>query len=102
MLTVKNIDAWCSVSINGGTASAAASQTACVSGTVTLVAMPASSEFELGTAPWHDTNSTGTITGTGVSAKATTTVNVSGATQCAWVCCPFTDGSGCNVTDPCS
>lgn len=75
-------------------------------GTVTLAAT-ALTNFELGPAPWHDTagdhgsGDPGTVTGTGQSAKSTTTVTASGASKCVWVCCPFTNGTGCPTTNQC-
>jgi hypothetical protein len=100
-LTVKNYLAWCSVTVDGGTASAAAEQTVCVAdGSVTLDAT-ALSGFELG--DWHgtagDTGSgdPGTVSGGQSQAK----VIVSGSSACVWVCCPFTDGTGCPTTNQC-
>ncbi len=108
-LKVANYLNWCSVSIAGGAATTAATQTVCVaSGAVTLVATAASATFELGPAPWHDTvgdhdgsGDPGQVTGTGLAAMSTTMVDVSGTSACAWVCCPLADGSGCAVPDQC-
>ena len=112
LLTVDNFDTWCSVTVNGSTASTAASQTVCVvtSSTVTLTAEPNGSAFELGTTPWHkvtgDTGSgvQGNVAGTGATAVSTVTVVAAGATQCVYACCPFTSGTGCcgaGFTAPC-
>jgi hypothetical protein len=104
-LTVKNYFNWCSVSVNGGTASNLSSQTVCVpSGTtVSLAATPLSS-FQLGPAPWHDTaGDTGSgDPGTVSSNTSSTTVVVSPASTCVWVCCPFSpNGNGCPPTNQC-
>jgi hypothetical protein len=108
-LTVLNYLAWCSVSIAGDKASAAKSQTVCVAeGTVDLVATPASAQFEIGPAPWHDTagdtgsGDPGTMSGSGTSETDKTTVDVTGSSKCVWVCCPFTNGTGCPTTDQCA
>jgi hypothetical protein len=108
-LTVKNFDAWCTITVEGGSATTLPTETVTVTtGTVTLTAKPASSAFELGPAPWHDTagdsgsGDPGTVTGTGTDAVSTTTVSgVTSAGTCVWACCPFTSGSGCPTTDQC-
>src|SRR5262249_18996605 len=107
-LTVKNYLSWCSVSIGDGSTSTAAAQTVCVDpGTIHLTATAASATFKLGTAPWHHTTGDtgsgdqGTVTGSGVSAESATTETASGASACVWICCPFTDGTGCPTTDLC-
>ena len=73
-LTVKNFDAWCAITVEGGSATTLATETVTVTtGTVTVTAKPASSEFELGPAPWHDTTGDsgsgdpGTLTGSGAA-----------------------------------
>lgn len=104
-LTVKNYLNWCSVSVNGGAASSAAQQQVFVQpGQIALTASPLTG-FELDANMWHhtdgDTGGTGeggTVTGT-TSATTATVTSTSG--KCVWVCCPFTDGTGCNVPDPC-
>jgi hypothetical protein len=95
-LKVINYKKWCSVTVNGGTASTDETQTACVaSGTsVDLTAAPASTKFELGTDPWHDTT-------TADEAKGTATITVTKTDDCVWVCCPFTGGTGCPTKDQC-
>jgi|HubBroStandDraft_6_1064221.scaffolds.fasta_scaffold58995_2 hypothetical protein len=108
-LTVKNFDGWCAITVEGGSATTLATETVTVTtGTVTLTAKPASSAFELGPAPWHDTTGDsgsgdpGTVTGSGANAVSTTTVSgVTAAGKCVWACCPFTSGSGCPTTDQC-
>src|SRR5580704_2591954 len=102
-LTVNNYLSWCSVSVAGGAASSAASQTVCVaSGSVDLTAT-ALSGFVLGPDPWHGTSGDtgsgdpGTLSGMMSTAK----VNASGTAACAWVCCPFTNGTGCPTMDQC-
>src|SRR5258705_9869430 len=105
-LTVKNFQAWCSVSVNGGAASAAGMQVVdVVPGPIALTAV-AEPGFQLGTTPWHDTDGDtglgeqGTITGTGQTAQSAATITVAAA-ACAWVCCEFTGGGGCPATDQC-
>ncbi len=100
-LTVKDYLSWCSVTVNGGAASSSAAQTVSVSpGNVTLTASP-NSGFMLGL--WHHTSGDtgsgepGTVSGS----TSTATVAVGNAATCVWVCCPFTDGSGCPTTDQC-
>jgi hypothetical protein len=108
-LTVINYDVWCSVAVNGGTASTAAQQVVDVSpGTITLVASPASSTFEIGGDMWHHTNGdtgsgeTGTVAGSGTTATSTAMVTVGSAAKCVWVCCPFANGTGCTgLADQC-
>jgi hypothetical protein len=107
-LTVKNFLAWCSVSIAGGPASAAAVQTACVAAnspvTLAAVALPF---FQLGATPWHDTDGDtgagdpGTRTGSGQDETATTTETTGTGDTCVWVCCEFVGGGGCPSTDQC-
>ncbi len=106
-LTVKNYDAWCSVTVNGGAASTGAQQVVTpAAGTISLAAV-ALDGFELGPAPWHDTagdtgtGDPGTVTGTGQSASDATTVVFGTSAKCVWVCCPFTNGTGCPTTDQC-
>lgn len=105
-----NYLSWCSISVAGGSYSVTNPQTVCLPpGTVTLVATPASMYFEIGPAPWHltsgDTGSgdPGTQVGTGTSETSTATVVLSSgsAGKCVWACCPFTNGTGCNVVDQC-
>ncbi|HET6438477.1 MAG TPA: hypothetical protein VFG59_10480 [Anaeromyxobacter sp.] len=106
-LTVRNYLSWCSVSVNGETASSAPEQTTCVpAGTVPLsaVALPG---FELGARPWHHTDGDsgmgeqGTVIGSGQSAMSTANVTVSGASACAWVCCETAGTSDCPTMDLC-
>lgn len=100
-LKVKNYFSWCSVSVNGGSASASAVQTVNVTpGTIPLSAT-ALQGFILG--DWHHTTGDtgsgdpGTVDG-GVSS---TSIVVGDAAACAWVCCPFPDGGGCPTGDQC-
>jgi hypothetical protein len=102
MLTVKNVDVWCTVTVAGGTPSAAAEQTVCVApGTVNLAAT-ANTGFVLG--DWHHTTGDtgsgdpGTVTN-GVSAA---TVRVGSSNACVWICCPGVGGvPACPTTDAC-
>ncbi len=102
-VTVLNSLVWCSVSVNGGTPSPAASQTVCVpaDSDVSLVATPLTG-FELGL--WHHTTGdTGTgDTGDVSGGMSTASLTAPGTgTACVWVCCPFVGGSGCPTTDQC-
>lgn len=105
LLTVHNYLAWCSVSVDGGAATTAATQTVCVPADtdINLVATAASSSFILG--DWHHTDGDTAGTGdpgtvSGAMSTATFMTSASGA-ACVWICCPFTSGSGCPVTDQC-
>jgi hypothetical protein len=108
-LTVNNYASWCTISVAGSAYDPAASQTPCLPpGTVTLIAKPANSYFEIGSAPWHltsgDTGSgdPGTQAGTGINETSTTSVVLTSSSKCVWACCPFaSDGSGCNVPAQC-
>jgi hypothetical protein len=106
-LTVKNYLSWCSVSLAGQAASSASAQTVCVAAGPVSVSATALAGFELGPAPWHDTagdhgaGDPGTVTGTGQSASSATTVTAAGSATCAWVCCPFTGGTGCPAANQC-
>ncbi|HEY1555199.1 MAG TPA: hypothetical protein VGF94_10245 [Kofleriaceae bacterium] len=103
-LTVKNYLSWCSISVNGGTASTNATMTAPITapGSITLAAT-AGTGFELGPTPWHDTaGDTGTgDPGTVSNGTSTATVAVQAANKCVWACCPFPDGTGCPTADQC-
>ena len=107
-LTLENFLTWCSVSVAGGAASSAATQTMCVAaGTVNLSAT-ANPTFELGPAPWrgtsgdHGSGDPGTVTGSGQSAQSATTVAVSGSSACVAVCCPGVNGTAlCPTTNQC-
>jgi hypothetical protein len=112
-LTVKNFLNWCSVEINGGSASTDATVTASVAaGTIaTIVATPASSSFQIGPAPWFgvDQNggaaAAGTDVGSGVSESSTATVAMAqtGTPRCVSVCCqePGNGPIPCPTTNPC-
>lgn len=107
-LTVKNALVWCDVVVNGGAPSGAAEQKVCVApGTYDLEAV-AHPGFILGTAPWHNTDGDagqgeqGNLSGSGQNQKSTAKITVSGTNpDCAWVCCPFPNGTGCPTTDQC-
>jgi len=109
-LTVMNFLSWCSVTINGGTASSGPSVTASVAAgsTATIVATPASSMFQIGADPWLGVTqdnggaAPGTDNGTGTSETTTATVVVTG-NQCVSVCCQL-PGNGpppCPTANPC-
>jgi hypothetical protein len=77
-------------------------------GAVDLVASPVNSGFELGPTPWvsisgADGGASGPTSGTladggtdGGAATSTTTVTLGSAPGCVLLCCPFTNGTGCN------
>jgi hypothetical protein len=107
-LTVKNFDAWCSITVNGGTASTLGTQTVNVApGSIALVAKEASATFEIGPTTWHDTagdtgtGDPGTLAGTGAAETSSTTVTVGTTAKCVWACCPFANGTGCPTVDQC-
>ena len=104
-LTVKNYLAWCSVSVNGGSASIAASQQVFVTPGAIPLSATARTGFILDAHMWHhtdgDTGSGEAGSANGSASDATVTV-VSTSGNCVWVCCPFTNGTGCsNVADQC-
>ena len=112
-LNVMNFFSWCSVAINGGTASTDTTVTASVTpGSVaTIVAAPSSSSFQIGADPWFgvDQNDGGAASGTDVvertteTSKATVTITGAGTTQCVAVCCqePGNSPVPCPTTNPC-
>jgi len=105
-LDLYNFDSWCSVSIGGAATSTSGTQSVCVTpGAISLVAEPKSSTFELGPDPWvylsgaggTDSGIAGTIVGDGgVGSTSTTSITVGSTPGCVLVCCPFTNGTGCN------
>jgi hypothetical protein len=109
-LTVKNAPTatpWCSITVNGGTASTAAMQTVDITtdGMITLTAAPESASFELSANMWHHTTGdtgtgeAGTVAGSTSTAMVAVTTT---ADKCVWVCCPFSPGgNGCPTTDQC-
>ncbi len=99
-LTVKNYLSWCNVAVGNGAASAAAVQTVSATGNVPLTATPLNG-FKLG--DWHHTTGdTGSgDPGTVANNTSSASVNVGDAGACVWVCCPFTNGTGCPTTDQC-
>jgi len=107
-LTVQNYLSWCAVSVAGDAATTNATQTVCVADGAVPLTATAESGFELGPAPWHLTDGDhgsgdpGSVTGSGQSAVSATTITVSGSTACAWVCCPFTNGTGCPTSNQCA
>lgn len=110
LLTVKNAPTgthWCNITIAGGTASSAGVQTHAItaSGPITLTAAPISASFALGSGMWHHTDGDTAGSGedgsvSGMTSTATVTVTA-GTAKCVWVCCPFTNGTGCPTTDQC-
>lgn len=111
-LTVMNFLDWCSVSINGGAASANATVSATVTGgsVATIVATPASGAFQIGPDPWFGVDQNngsaapGTDVGSGTTETSTAKVTISGSgTQCVSVCCqePNNSPTPCPTTNPC-
>jgi hypothetical protein len=112
-LTVMNFLNWCSVEINGGTASTDATVTASVTpgSMATVVAIASSSSFEIGPDPWFgvDQNDGGAASGTDVdrgaseSSKAIVTISETGRAQCVSVCCeePGNSPIPCPTANPC-
>lgn len=103
-LTVKNYLAWCSVGVNGGSASIAAEQHVFVQPGQIALSATARTGFILDAHMWHHTD--GDTAGTGEAgtlngSASDATVTVGSAAKCVWVCCPFPDGTGCNVPDQC-
>jgi hypothetical protein len=105
-LTVKNVLSWCSIAANGGTETTGDLVVHVPPGEVTLTAKGAG-QFVLGAQMWHHTDGTtdntgvpGTVTGSGASATSTAKVTVGTTAKCVWVCCPFANGSGCEVGAP--
>lgn len=100
-LIVRNFENWCSISINGAAPSTEAVISKCVpNGNVKLKAT-ALDGFILG--DWHHTandeghGDPGKISG----GTSSTTIEVT-KKSCVWICCPFTDGSGCPTSDQCA
>lgn len=104
-LLLKNYLAWCSVAINGAAASSASVQMVSVPpNSIPMVAAPANATFILGPAPWHHTagDAGSGDPGSVANGMSTATVTVAaGTTKCVWICCPFTDGTGCPTADQC-
>lgn len=101
---MKNYLSWCDVSVKGAAAVTDAVQTVCVAdGMVDLTATAASATFKLG--DWHHTDGDsgsgdpGTVSGNPATSAAVITVSAN--KKCAWVCCPFTAGTGCPLIDQC-
>jgi hypothetical protein len=107
MITVYNFDNWCTVSLNGAAANVSSSYQACVpiGNSAPIVVGPASTMFELGPTPFvrisgaevPDGSSTIFSMGDGgFGSTSTVIVGITSAAACALVCCPFTDGTGCD------
>lgn len=89
-LTIDNFLAWCSVSVDGGVATANPPPTQFPPGTVVpLFGQPVSSTFIWGYWRFTDAEPGG---GHDTSQSATVTMS---ADRTVFVCCPFTNGSGC-------
>jgi hypothetical protein len=113
-LTVMNFLGWCSVAVNGGAGSTAATISVPVSpGSVaSIVASPASGAFQIGPDPWLGTDEAdggpapGADVGSGTAAETSTvtvTMSASGANRCVSVCCqePGNAPDPCPATNPC-
>lgn len=112
-LTVKNYLSWCNLKVNGGAESTASVQNVNVTpGAITLVARGIGTAqtptFIIGGNMWHHTDGDsgsgepGTITaGAEPNGTSTATVTVGATAKCVWVCCPFPNGTGCNVAEQC-
>lgn len=112
-VTVKNFLNWCSVEINGGTASTDTTLTASVTpgSMVTIVATPANGSFEIGSTPWFGVDQNngaaapGTDVGSGTSETSTAVVTIDqvGRPACVSVCCqePGNGPIPCPATNPC-
>jgi hypothetical protein len=112
-LSVKNYLNWCSVAINGGAASIAATVTASAApgSMATIVATPANSSFEIGPTPWFGVDQNGGSaapgsdvgSGTSETSTALVTINQAGTSQCVSVCCqePGNGPIPCPATNPC-
>jgi hypothetical protein len=101
-LTVKNVDLWCTVSVNGGAGSAAAEQTVCVADGMVSLSATANTGFVLG--DWHGTtgDSGNGDPGTVSNGTSTAKVNVTGSSACVWICCPGSSGTlACPTTNAC-
>jgi len=105
-LKVNNYLAWCSVSVNGGTASTASTQTVNVlPGNIPLIAKGATG-FKVGGNMWHHTmndtgnGETGVVTTPASGEQSAAVAVVGSAAKCVWVCCPFLNGTGCENTIP--
>jgi hypothetical protein len=101
---VKNYLNWCSVSVNGGSATTAGVQTVNVDpGAIPLVATPVGG-FELGATPWHGTDGdTGSgDPGTRSGSSASATVTVSNGAKCVWVCCETAGTNDCPTGNQCT
>ncbi len=110
-LTVLNYpmsNPWCTVdiAIMGQTPNTDYTQTVCVPPGIVAVAASPNSGFELGTAPWHDTDGdpgTGDPGTRNGNSSGTFVTVVAGTPKCVWVCCPFaSNGTGCPTTDQCA
>lgn len=104
-LTVKNYLSWCSVAVGSGSASAAAVQQVFVQPGQIALSATALTGFKLDAHMWHHTDGdtanmgeAGTLNGSASDATATVS---STAGKCVWVCCPFTNGTGCPTADQC-
>ena len=100
-LTVRNDQDWCNITVNGVAEGMGDPITVQVpAGVTTIVASPISNGFTIGADPWFgvDQNDGGAAPGVDSDAggmlTSTATVTVSG-NHCVYVCCPFSDGTGC-------
>jgi hypothetical protein len=84
----KNFLNWCSVEINGGSASADATVTASIAASTvaTIVATPSSSSFQVGPDPWFgvDQNGGASAAGTDVGSGVSESSTANGARRIGW------------------
>ncbi|HEV8246595.1 MAG TPA: hypothetical protein VGP93_12540 [Polyangiaceae bacterium] len=102
-LTIKNYANWCQVQIGTGAFASGTTLTACLdAGTIDVAAKANDVDFTPGTFKivadmWHHTDNDA---GTQVAGVSSTTKSLS-SDACIWVCCPFTNGTGCPVSEQC-
>lgn len=104
-ITVSNFDNGCTVSLNGAATSVSSTYQACLplGNAAQIVVGPASAMFEVGPTPfvriWGGEVPDGSIMGMGDGGSGSTSrvqVGISSSAACVLVCCPFTDGTGCD------
>jgi hypothetical protein len=99
-VTLFNFDSWCTLTANG-TAVTSSPQIVYVApnSTVTLIATPLSSSFEIGPDPWQFSDggaAQGATSGSGATETSTLSFSIGSSPQCIQVCCPFSSGGGCS------
>ncbi len=100
-VNVYNFDDWCTVSVNYAATSVAATYSSCVTtgGFVYVNVAPASSTFELGPNPFvYGSNDPGTEVRFDGGSPSLLGLTADGP-ACILVCCPFTNGTGCDASE---